>query len=187
MKRQGNRIIDSGINWVWFYTDSREDAEKWFEEITGEEPYYDWVISDPVIRDNPGRYDDMYSFRLHRDDDVHDYIRSFDNANEAINSSSIGHFKRSSIDLLDDIVDVDETSFYNDDDCSDKAEYLVEEPEDEFFDEEEEIDTSDIVEVDDEEVNEIDNTDEENIDSKDSTNPMDDVQHRKAKSNLISI
>jgi len=58
------RVIQPVINWTWFYTDTKEDAIAWFEELTGVAPKYDWIIMDPVVRDQPGLHDHMYSFRL---------------------------------------------------------------------------------------------------------------------------
>lgn len=53
-----NRAIVPGINWVWYYTDTREDAFAWFAELTGHpiKPGYEWI----VCEDHEGRY----GFRL---------------------------------------------------------------------------------------------------------------------------
>lgn len=52
------RIIEPGINWVWYVTDSREDAEAWYEELFGAKLRYEWLICE--VRS--GRF----GFRLHR-------------------------------------------------------------------------------------------------------------------------
>lgn len=52
------RKIQHGINWVWYITDTRKDAKKWFEELTGSKPIYHWIIQ----KDKEG----TFSFRLHR-------------------------------------------------------------------------------------------------------------------------
>lgn len=50
------RRIESGICWVWYFTDSKEDGEKWYEELTG-------------VKSNGGdvfRWNGEWSFRLHK-------------------------------------------------------------------------------------------------------------------------
>lgn len=51
------RKVQGGINWIWYITDTKEDAIAWFTELTGAEPY-DWVVCD--MRDG------TYGFRIHR-------------------------------------------------------------------------------------------------------------------------
>lgn len=60
------RKIEGGINWIWYYTDTREDAEEWFKELTGAEPQEPCTIINPVVRKPAGKYDNKYGFRLHR-------------------------------------------------------------------------------------------------------------------------
>lgn len=60
------RYTVPGINWIWYHTDTKEEAEKWFEELTGAKPKYDWIIQAPVVRDSPGEYDDKWGFRIHK-------------------------------------------------------------------------------------------------------------------------
>ena len=45
------REVVGGINWVWYHTDTREEAETWFKELTG---------SEPVTRTPAGAHDDKY-------------------------------------------------------------------------------------------------------------------------------
>ena len=52
------RRIKGGINWVFYNTDTYEDACAWFTELTGVSPKYDWVI----FKDRDG----SFCFRLHR-------------------------------------------------------------------------------------------------------------------------
>ena len=52
------REIKPGIKWIWYCTDTKQDAELWFEELTGYKPDYDGtVLPDP---------EGTYSFRLHK-------------------------------------------------------------------------------------------------------------------------
>lgn len=50
------RRIDGGINWVFYTTDTYEDAVAWFIELRGVEPY-----SSLIFKANNG-----FCFRLHR-------------------------------------------------------------------------------------------------------------------------
>lgn len=59
------RIVNTGVNWNWFYTDTLEGAKEWFKELTGVEPY-DFTIIPPTERELAGEYDDYYGFRLHK-------------------------------------------------------------------------------------------------------------------------
>ena len=59
------REIRGGINWVWYYTDTREDAEAWFRELTGSDPGLRTIV-EPATREPAGEHDDKYGFRLHR-------------------------------------------------------------------------------------------------------------------------
>lgn len=51
------RRVDPGINWIWYMTDTREEAIKWYKELTGVEPEFDSLISE--IRGE-------YGFRLRK-------------------------------------------------------------------------------------------------------------------------
>lgn len=53
----GNRTVDGGINWIWYHTDTKEDAEKWFEELTGRKP----VCSAEIFK-----WEGRWAFRIHR-------------------------------------------------------------------------------------------------------------------------
>lgn len=58
------RYVGGGINWIWYHTDTYEEAVEWFKELTGAEPQ-SWTIVEP----NPtrgGKFDDKYGFRIHR-------------------------------------------------------------------------------------------------------------------------
>ena len=59
------REVVGGINWVWYYTDTREEAETWFKELTGSEPRPGTIV-EPVTRTPSGAYDDKYGFSIHR-------------------------------------------------------------------------------------------------------------------------
>lgn len=52
------REIQPGINWVHYVSNTREDALKWFEELTGHPANYDWIVQETR--------DGRHSFRLHR-------------------------------------------------------------------------------------------------------------------------
>lgn len=32
------RREENGINWIWYYTSTKEDGEKWYRELTGNQP-----------------------------------------------------------------------------------------------------------------------------------------------------
>lgn len=53
-----------GINWVWYYTDTKQEAIDGFKELTGVEPPA-YVIVEPVKREPADKYDHMYGFRIH--------------------------------------------------------------------------------------------------------------------------
>lgn len=59
------RFEVGGINWMQYHTYTREEAEKWFEELTGTKPAAD-TIGSPIKRTPAGEYDHMFWFRLHR-------------------------------------------------------------------------------------------------------------------------
>jgi hypothetical protein len=65
MEDKKAREVVGGINWVWYHTDTREEAEAWFKELTGSEPTPGTVVG-PVTREPAGKHDDKYGFRLHR-------------------------------------------------------------------------------------------------------------------------
>ena len=50
------RRVEPGINWVWYHTNTREEGEKWYEELTGVTPREDDVIE----------WKGEWSFRLHK-------------------------------------------------------------------------------------------------------------------------
>ena len=50
------RRVEPGINWVWYYTGTREEGEKWYEELTGVKPSEGDVIS----------WKGEWAFRLHK-------------------------------------------------------------------------------------------------------------------------
>lgn len=50
------RRVEPGINWVWYYTDTKEEGEKWYEELTDVKPSKDDVIS----------WKGEWAFRLHK-------------------------------------------------------------------------------------------------------------------------
>ena len=50
------RRVESGINWVWYHTDTKKKKKKWYEELTGIKPNEDDVIS----------WKGEWSFRLHK-------------------------------------------------------------------------------------------------------------------------
>lgn len=51
------RNQEYGINWNWYYADTKEEAEEWFEELTGSKPNYDGVIF---------KWEGKWAFRLHK-------------------------------------------------------------------------------------------------------------------------
>ena len=51
----------SGINWIWYMTDTIEEAVKWYIELTGEKPYRDEICE--MIQPEDGC---EWSFRLHK-------------------------------------------------------------------------------------------------------------------------
>ena len=57
----GTRVIESGICWDWYMTDTIEEAVKWFTELTGEKPYRDDICE--MIQPKDGC---EWSFRLHK-------------------------------------------------------------------------------------------------------------------------
>lgn len=57
------RYTAPGINWIWYYADTKEEAEDYFKELTGKEPE-SWTICDPIR--NGSKYDDKYGFRIHK-------------------------------------------------------------------------------------------------------------------------
>ena len=50
------RRVESGINWVWYYTDTKEEGEKGYEELAGVKPRDGDVIS----------WEGEWAFRLHK-------------------------------------------------------------------------------------------------------------------------
>ena len=70
-------IRDDGINWIWYYTETKEDAVELFKELNGAEPYEDTLVG-PISRANPGKYDDFWGFRVHRDDLTEDLDQGLD-------------------------------------------------------------------------------------------------------------
>lgn len=50
------RKIENGICWVNYDTDTKEDAEKWYKEITGVFPEKDEIIF----------FRGMWNFRIHK-------------------------------------------------------------------------------------------------------------------------
>lgn len=58
-------FIVGGCNWTFYYAYTEEALQKFYKEITGTEPTYDWTIMSPKVRDLPTEYDHMYAFRLH--------------------------------------------------------------------------------------------------------------------------
>ena len=65
MEEKAMREVVGGINWVWYHTDTREEAEAWFRELTGSDPGPGTIV-EPVTREPAGKHDDKYGFRLHR-------------------------------------------------------------------------------------------------------------------------
>lgn len=51
------RRVGGGINWIWYVTDTEEDAIKWYIELTGKEPSYHEICD---MRDG------TFGFRIHR-------------------------------------------------------------------------------------------------------------------------
>lgn len=52
------RKIKPGINWIWYHSDTKEEAEKWYKELTGNKEVPDWMISQ--------NRDGSWCFRIHR-------------------------------------------------------------------------------------------------------------------------
>lgn len=50
------RREEPGINWIWYMTDTKEEAEKWYKELTGKDPDEYEICK---IRNE-------YGFRIHR-------------------------------------------------------------------------------------------------------------------------
>ena len=50
------RRIDAGINWVWYYVDTKEEGEKWYEELTSVKPKEGEVF----------KWKGEWAFRLHK-------------------------------------------------------------------------------------------------------------------------
>ena len=42
----GDRNIKPGINWTWFWTDNKQDAIRWFKQLTGVLPYESTLVKD---------------------------------------------------------------------------------------------------------------------------------------------
>lgn len=58
LKKKNGRIVEPGINWVWYTADTREDAIAWYEELTGKPMPYDWIVCNMP--------DGRHGFRRHR-------------------------------------------------------------------------------------------------------------------------
>ena len=50
------RRVAPGINWMWYYTGTKEEGEKWYEELTGIIPSEDDVF----------KWKGEWAFRLHK-------------------------------------------------------------------------------------------------------------------------
>lgn len=50
------RREENGINWIWYYTPTKEDSEKWYEELTGSKPNEDEIFE----------WKGEWAFRLHK-------------------------------------------------------------------------------------------------------------------------
>lgn len=59
------RYVAGGINWIWYHTDTREEAVEWYKELTGVEPE-DYCIVNLVTRTPSAEHDYKYGFRIHR-------------------------------------------------------------------------------------------------------------------------
>ena len=55
------RKTEYGINWIWYMTDTIEEAVKWYTELTGEKPYRDEICE--MIQPEDGC---EWAFRLHK-------------------------------------------------------------------------------------------------------------------------
>lgn len=53
-----NRRIEGGICWIWYVTDTEEDAIQWYKEMFNEEPGYNVVCNLPEGKG--------WGFRVHR-------------------------------------------------------------------------------------------------------------------------
>jgi hypothetical protein len=51
-----DRVIEHGINWDWYLTDTKDDAKEWFEAITGAVPYESTIFA----------WEGKWAFRLHK-------------------------------------------------------------------------------------------------------------------------
>lgn len=65
IKEVQHRKTVAGINWVWYYTDTEEDAIAYFKELTGKEPSCGTLVA-PVVRTPAAENDDKWGFRIHR-------------------------------------------------------------------------------------------------------------------------
>ena len=59
MSKQGIRKIEYGINWIWYYTDTMQEAIEWWCELVGKEPYEGAICE---MSNEHGKY----GFRIHR-------------------------------------------------------------------------------------------------------------------------
>lgn len=59
------RTVVGGINWIWYYGDTEEEAIAYFKELTGTEPGYNMIV-EPVERTPAAEHDEKWGFRLHR-------------------------------------------------------------------------------------------------------------------------
>lgn len=50
------RKKESGINYIFYNTDTKKEAEKWYKELTGRAPEHDDIIY----------FRDAWTFRLHK-------------------------------------------------------------------------------------------------------------------------
>ncbi len=53
------RSMQFGINWIWYYTDTEEEALTYYVELMGRKPKYD----DEISYDSTGK---RWAFRLHK-------------------------------------------------------------------------------------------------------------------------
>ena len=51
------RTVVGGINWIWYYGDTEEEAIAYFKELTGTEPGYNMIVA-PVERTPAAEHDE---------------------------------------------------------------------------------------------------------------------------------
>lgn len=63
-----HRWVKNGINWIWYFADSEDEAWKYAYELTRADELPDWYITPPPKRDDSFEEQRLWGFRIHKSD-----------------------------------------------------------------------------------------------------------------------